>query len=138
MDDATRSFPMNRRRFERFSLRPMYTSVSLHRRGDCQSHRLDGHAYDICEGGLSVEVDEAVAPGERVAVEIDLPGCPRVIRADGEVVRLEDDFGSLAADRSLALIGPARVAVRFDRFATDEDLPTLRRYLGQGWLQRAA
>ncbi len=113
MDDATRTFPVNRRRFERFSLRPMYTSVSLHRRGEAGTHRLDGHAYDICEGGLSVEID-------------------------GEVVRLEDDFGSLSADRSLALIGPARVAVRFDRFASDEDLPTLRRYLGQGWLQRAA
>jgi hypothetical protein len=134
--DGTARFPVNRRRFERFSLRPMYTSVSLRKQGGTAA--VAGHAYDIGEGGVSVEVDEALVPGERVAVEIDLPGCSRVIAAEGEVVRLEDEFGPLTVDRSLVPIGPARVAVRFDRFGNGQDLPALRRYLGEGWLQRAA
>jgi hypothetical protein len=121
---------VNRRRFERFSLRPMYTAVSLRRRSDDASSRLDGHAYDIGEGGVNVEIDEPIVAGEPIELEIDLPGCSRRIAALGRVVRCEDD----PAD----VLGPCRLAVKFEGFASDLDLPALRRYLGEGWLMRAA
>lgn len=121
---------VNRRRFERFSLRPMYTAVSVRRRGAEHGSRLDGHAYDIGEGGVNFELDEPVLPGESVDIEIELPGCDRRIKASGEVVRCEDD----PAD----VLGPSRMALRFDGFESDLDLPALRRYLGEGWLMRAA
>lgn len=121
---------VNRRRFERFSLRPMYTAVSLRRRSDDHSARLDGHAYDIGEGGVNVEIDEPVVAGEPIEIEIELPGCSRRIAAHGRVVRCEDD----PAD----VLGPCRLAVKFEGFESDLDLPALRRYLGEGWLMRAA
>ena len=121
---------VNRRRFERFSLRPMYTAVSLRRRSDDASSRLDGHAYDIGEGGVNVEIDEPIVAGEPIEIEIELPGCSRRIAAQGRVVRCEDD----PAD----VLGPCRIAVKFEEFESDLDLPALRRYLGEGWLMRAA
>ncbi len=121
---------VNRRQFERFSLRPMYTAVSVQRRGAEHGSRLDGHAYDIGEGGVNFELDEPVLPGESVDIEIELPGCARRIKASGEVVRCEDDPNDV--------LGPSRMALRFDGFESDLDLPALRRYLGEGWLMRAA
>jgi len=138
---ASASPYVNRRQFERFSLRPMYTAVSVRRRGAEHSSsvrrrgaehssRLDGHAYDIGEGGVNFELDEPVLPGESVDIEIELPGCARRIKASGEVVRCEDDPNDV--------LGPSRMALRFDGFESDLDLPALRRYLGEGWLMRAA
>ncbi|MEY3024120.1 MAG: PilZ domain-containing protein [Phycisphaerales bacterium] len=121
---------VNRRRFERFSLRPMYTAVSVRRNGEASSLRLDGHAYDIGEGGVNIEIDEPIVAGEPIEIEIDLPGCARRIAAQGRVVRCEDDPDDV--------LGPCRLAVKFEGFASDLDLPALRRYLGEGWLMRAA
>lgn len=121
---------VNRRRFERFSLRPMYTAVSVRRHADAASSRLDGHAYDIGEGGVNIEVDEPLVAGEPVEIEIDLPGCSRRIAAHGRIVRCEDDPHDV--------LGPCRLAVKFEGFESDLDLPALRRYLGEGWLMRAA
>lgn len=121
---------VNRRRFERFSLRPMYTAISLRRASDSHGSRLDGHAYDIGEGGVNVEIDEPVLAGEPIEIEIDLPGCARRIAATGRVVRCEED----PAD----VLGPCRMAIEFEHFANEHDLPALRRYLGEGWLMRAA
>ena len=127
---ASASPYVNRRQFERFSLRPMYTAVSVQRRGAEHGSRLDGHAYDIGEGGVNFELDEPVMPGESVDIEIELPGCGRRIKAIGEVVRCEDDPNDV--------LGPSRMALRFDGFESDLDLPAQRRYLGEGWLMRAA
>lgn len=121
---------VNRRQFERFSLRPMYTAVSLRRRGEPSVRRLDGHAYDIGEGGVNIELDEPLSPGEPVIIDLELPGCGRRIQAQGSVVRCEEDPRDV--------LGPARLAVRFDGFEDARDLPALRRYLGEGWLMRAA
>ena len=94
---------VNRRRFERFSLRPMYTAVSLRRRSDDASSRLDGHAYDIGEGGVNVEIDEPIVAGEPIEIEIELPGCSRRIAAQGRVFdakTIRRTFLDRAASRS--------------------------------------
>jgi c-di-GMP-binding flagellar brake protein YcgR len=117
---------VNRRAFERFSLPPMYTAITASRAaGAC----LSGHAYDISEGGMRLELDEALAPGEVVTVDIELPGTQSSISVRGNVVWVND------ADDDP---GPRRHAMRFADFATPADHARLVSFLGQRKLRRAA
>jgi hypothetical protein len=120
---------MNRRRHERFSLAPMYTTVVaewMTPQGRCESA---GHAYDVSEGGLRMELDERLEPGTVVNITMCLPGQARPIRASGAVVRTYDE-----ADDP----GPCRVALQLDRFHTPLDRQALFGCLGSGALPRAA
>lgn len=128
---ATGASGRERRRHTRFRVAPMYTTVQV-RRVDTsagESPSCDGHVYDISEGGIRFELDEAIPEGARIQVEIGLPGCRRLIEAFGKVVRVntaEDDPG------------PRRMALMFDGFADAESRAALARYLDQRWCERAA
>jgi hypothetical protein len=130
-----------RRRHTRFRVSPMYTRLTVRRLDatqpsadagmsssplPAQPPELDGHIYDISEGGVRFELDEPLADGEVVLVEIALPGCQRLIRAEGRIVRVND------ADDDP---GPRRMALRFDRFADEGSKAALTKYLGDGWLE---
>ncbi len=95
----------NRRVHERFDLPPMYTTVIACCHGSGDDRRLHGHVYDISQGGARIELDEPLAPGERVTIDLELPGSGKAMMARGSVVWVNDD-----ADDP----GPRRMAVRFD------------------------
>jgi hypothetical protein len=115
----------NRRRFERFSVLPMYTRISV-----CAGGRdYSGHVYDVSEGGVRFELDEPVAPGTPVTLEIGLPGSGGAIRARGNVV-----WASVDPDEP----GPTRMAAAFTAFEQAADREALLRHLSSGRLARAA
>jgi c-di-GMP-binding flagellar brake protein YcgR len=114
-----------RRRHTRFKVVPMYSHVHV-RRANSSGPALEGHLYDISVGGVRFELDEPLADGEQVTIEIGLPGCQELIQATGKVVRIND------ADDDP---GPRRMALRFDSFADDRSKQALLRYLGDGWLE---
>lgn len=125
---------INRRQFERFALAPMYTPVSV-RMLDEENFALEGHAYDISEGGCQFELDKPIAPGTQIAMQVTLPmgmrgddiGPGRSIFVFGNVVWLDDDG-----------FGPVRMAIAFTRFARLGDKERLIRQMGQGRLRRVA
>lgn len=126
----------NRRRHERFQLLPQYTPVSV-RFLDSEHFALDGHAYNISEGGIQFELDRGIEPGTAVALQVTLPtehwtdcqdlGPGRSIFVFVNVVWLEDDEP-----------GPARMAAVFTRFARQGDRERLIRQIAGGRLRRAA
>ena len=117
------------RKHERFRLEPMYTSVSV-QCSDRGSHRtLEGHAYDVSESGVRIELDEPIEPGARVAVCLRLPGENANVFAAGRVVWLHDEMDDP---------GARRMAIRFTRFLTDTDRIRLLNYLGSGAIRLAA
>lgn len=131
-------FPIERRRFPRFEVKPMYTSVSV-RLLDSERFTEEGHGYDISEGGCRFELDRAIAPGTGIAMQIMLPtmqnriggkvtGPGRAVFVFGNVVWLEDD----------AEPGPARMAVAFTRFARQGDRERLLGELRTGHYKAAA
>ncbi|QQS09816.1 MAG: PilZ domain-containing protein [Phycisphaerales bacterium] len=124
----------NRRRFERFALLPMHAPLSIRLLSD-EKFTLDGHAYDISEGGVQFELDRALEPGAGVAIRIDLPeyvtekigGPGRSVFAFGNVVWMDD-----------AEAGPVRMALAFTRFAREGDRERLFACFHRGLLSRAA
>lgn len=125
----TRNIHTNRRRHERFTLAPMYTTVLAEWMTPNGRQESTGHAYDVSEGGLRLEIDERLEPGTVVQVTMCLPGQARPIRASGSVVRTYDK-----ADDP----GPCRIALNLDRFVTPLDRQALFGCLGSGALPRAA
>jgi hypothetical protein len=127
---------INRRRFERFVLQPMYTPVSV-RLADSQDTALEGHAYDVSEAGVRFELDSPVAPGTAVMMQITLPtglGEPdqdtesgRSVLVQGNVVWLDDSEP-----------GPVRMAMVITRFVRLGDRDRLLRRLISGRYARAA
>lgn len=123
----------NRRAIERFRLHPMYTRVTVFPKAMAlaaavaEAKPLEGHAYDISLRGIRYELDEALAPGTTVDVEIVLPGALIPIRGSGEVVRVFDRDDDP---------GPRRQAVRLDRFLSDLDRQRLVQLLDDGWCGR--
>ncbi|MHC4949139.1 MAG: PilZ domain-containing protein [Planctomycetota bacterium] len=111
---------INRRRHERFRLPPMYSAVTARPCGR-RSHVLEGHAYDISEAGIRIELDDPLAPGDRVAVNVDLAGGQGTVGALATVVWVND-----AIDDP----GARRMALQFDCFESDRDREHLARYLG--------
>jgi hypothetical protein len=119
----------NRRRFERFALRPMYTPVAVRVMEDEAGDKQEGHAYDVSEGGLRFELDQAIKPGTAVVVRFTLPGPEpeRSVYAVGNVVWVNEEEP-----------GPAQMAAVFTRFARAADRDRLLRHLSTGVLARAA
>mgnify|MGYP006278689349 CR=1 FL=1 len=124
---ASRHFD-ERRRFNRIEVEAAYTAVRVQRVSRMKMQVLDGHAYDLSEGGLRLETDEPLAPGEHVALSVDLPG-ERSVFASGRVVRVFD------ADEDP---GPRRAAIEFRHFLTGQDRSRLQGYLRQSATRRAA
>ena len=119
---------VNRRRHERFRLPPMYSSVTA-RPLNVPIGELAGHAYDISEGGVRIELDQPLDVGQSVAIDLDLPGEEEPIAATGDVVWIND------ADDDP---GPRRMALRFRRFETTADRLRLQHFLGGDALRAAA
>jgi hypothetical protein len=122
---------LNRRRFERFSVRPMYTAVHVRRLNG--PGEWDGHVYDISEAGLRFEVDRPLEPGTPVSMRIALPGVgperERTVFALATVIWADD-----AEDEP----GPVRMAAAFTRLGSHEDRERLLTVLGSGRYARAA
>ena len=121
--------PIDRRVFERFTLVPMYTTVQATPLDGNAHAEMLGHAYDISEAGVRIELDEALEPGDSVAIDLTLPGARSNVAACADVVWVND-----AVDDP----GPRRMALRFTEFRTDKDFDCLLRYLGSGLVRRAA
>jgi hypothetical protein len=119
---------INRRRFERLALQPMYTALTLCRLDN--QRVLEGHSYDISEGGLQFELDEPVEAGTPVAIEVALPRAgrrPTTIEVLGNIVWTDESEP-----------GPVRMAVEIKSFALPEDLESLRLYVGGSRQAKAA
>lgn len=129
-----RTMPTNRRAFERFALPTAYTPMSVRLLGET-TFDLEGHAYDISEGGVRFELDEPIPAGTPVAVKLELPGLAedsgpgRAIFATGNVVWIDDEDVD---------IGPARMAIAFTMFSRAGDRERLLAQLGQQRYLRAA
>ena len=102
-----------RRKRPRTMVPPMYSVVVL-RVLNKRQEPLEGHALDISESGLAVQIDELVPPGSPVTVEFSLAGLGReraqswpTFVATAEVVRNQDveEFPN----------GPYHTALRFVR-----------------------
>ncbi len=118
---------INRRAHERFTVPPMYSHVKASLAG-AQGPAMHGHAYDISECGVRIELDEPVHVGERLSVSIGLPGTGD-IACIGAVVWINDELDDP---------GPRRLALRITEFAGDRDRHRLMQYIGSGRLARAA
>ena len=127
----------NRRRHSRYRLSPMYTPVKV-RFLDSEEFTMDGHAYNISEGGLQFELDRGILPGTKVAIQIELPlgpgpagwdgaGPGRAVFAFGNVIWLDDEEP-----------GPVRMAMAFTMFARAGDQERLRMRLASGSYSLAA
>ena len=119
----------DRRRFERYALPPMYSPVTIQRGCGMVLRTLEGHAYDISEGGLRIELDTALEPAEPVTFAVELPYGGGVISGSGTVVWVHD-----AEDDP----GPRRCAIAVRVFQSGDDHQRLVRYLRDGLLRRAA
>lgn len=133
MPTTTGQASVNRRRFERFLLSAAYTPVVV-RTLDEKGLTLEGHSYDLSEGGLKFEVDEEIKPGTPVSVQITVPapvaaagGGARTVTALGSVVWAESDEP-----------GPVVTGAVFTCFPRDGDKESLLKHLGAGVLRRAA
>ena len=119
-----------RRQHPRFALRPMFNAVAVHDSDDQTVEAdLTGHAYDISESGIRVELDKAIRPGQAVSVSIDLPGMDEPVTASADVV-----WGYFDP------IEPRtrRLAMHFTGFQSDLDSERLNRWLRSADTQRAA
>lgn len=126
----------DRRLHTRFALPAMYTAVAV-RPLDQDAFNLFGHAYDLSEGGMRFEVDEAIPAGAAIVVRLQLPGPAiswseqRPVYAFANVVWVEQEDVELGA-------GPVRMACVFRRFVQQSDLDRLRQALGSGRYSQAA
>ncbi|MSR17733.1 MAG: PilZ domain-containing protein [Phycisphaerales bacterium] len=130
----------NRRVAERFQLSAPYTRVlvTADRPKQLGNPRfsadrtdiseLEGHAYDISISGLRFELDEALAEGMPVEIELHLPGCQSSVKANAKIVRVFDH-----ADDP----GPRRMAAHFEGFENDHAEQVLRGHLGSGFCGHA-
>ncbi len=125
----------DRREQTRFILPHAYTPVVV-RRADDPRRTLEGHAYDLSERGVCFELDEAIEPGARIEVMVELPE-PKVlgstpsatfVRAIGEVKWTDDDDAR----------GPVRMAAEFDAFPGALDRARLAASLASGRFTQAA
>ena len=126
----------DRRRFPRFELEAMYTTIAV-RTLDQDEFRLQGHSYDVSEGGIRFELDRGIERGTEVAMMINLP-----TMNDGS-----DAYGPEAAVFVFATIvwiedenepGPIKMAAVFNRWARRGDRERLLAELGKGVYRRQA
>ncbi|MSR40462.1 MAG: PilZ domain-containing protein [Phycisphaerales bacterium] len=118
-----------RRQCARFHVEPMYSSVRVREIGALATPR-NGHLYDLSMRGMRFEIDEAIAVGTELEIEIHLPALRHAVVLRAHVVR---------EDSEELLFGPMSVAVEFGRDARGAlARKALARLLAQRWLQLAA
>ena len=124
---------VNRRQYERFLLEPGYTSAAARVHPDEQVFSREGHVYDISEGGVCFEMDQAIEPGSTISLRIDLPlnsgdiGPGRSVFVTGNVVWCEADEP-----------GAVRMALAITRFDREGDKGRMIRALTSQRYLRAA
>lgn len=114
----------------------MYTPIEVKPQRSV-SAALQGHTYDISEGGAQFELDKPIPPGTPLEIDIILPmsACPG--EAPDEPTRAIKVFGNVVwVDESEP--GPARMAVVFTKFAQAADRDRLLNRLASRRLTRAA
>ncbi len=123
-----------RRRYPRFTLEPMYTPIAV-RTLDSEVFDIEGHAYDISEGGMRFELDRPLSPGTQVAMQVTLPsmqeteiGPGRSILVFANIIWLEDEEDP----------APYRMAAVFTHFARAGDRERLLRQFATGRYRAAA
>ncbi len=109
-----------RREHKRIRVQPMYTAVTACPSDRDNDLRLEGHVYDISKGGVRIELDEALDPGEMVALQLVLPGAPSVVEASASVVWVHDEYDDP---------GPRRMALQFTGFPNNHDRDRLGDYI---------
>ena len=115
------STPDDRRQHQRFKLTPMHAAVTVQSVDRLAIEQLHGHAYDISESGVRLELDEPLECGQHVAMYLDLPEQSTDIFVAGEVVWVND-----AIDDP----GPRRMAIHFTDFVNECDRARLLAYVG--------
>jgi hypothetical protein len=90
---------------------------------------LHGHAYDISETGVRIELDEALPLGSRVNVSVNLPWAGPQVHANAKVVWVND-----AEDDP----GPRRMALQFHRPAGRIVSQGLAEFIDRGLCRQAA
>lgn len=127
---------LERRKFPRFVVEPMYTPIAARIETGGEEDApfdLEGHAYDISEGGARFELDQAVTPGTRIAMRIFMPGLDE--RDEGRSVLVYANVVWVAdADEA----GPYRTAAVFTHFARACDRDRLLRHFAGGRYRLAA
>ena len=118
-----------RRKHERIRVQPMYTSVIAKAGGTSDDLEMLGHVYDVSEGGVRIELDEALEPGQTVTVQLEFPGTAAAIEASAKVVWVHDDLDDP---------GPRRMALRFTEFTSAPDRDRLVDYIDRERGRRAA
>ena len=118
-----------RRLHERYSLAPMYSDVTVQRVENLSTDRLSGHAYDISESGVRIELDVALEIGQGVALHLSLPGQDTPMFVAADVVWVNDELDDP---------GPRRMALRFTDFIVETERARLLAYLGNAISKRAA
>ena len=109
-----------RREHERIRVQPMYTAVTACPSGRDNDLPLEGHVYDISRGGVRIELDEPLDPGEVVALRLVLPGAASAVEASASVVWVHDEHDDP---------GPRRMALRFTGFPNNADSDRLGDYI---------
>jgi c-di-GMP-binding flagellar brake protein YcgR len=106
----------DRRKKPRTAVPPMYSMVSV-RVLNKRQKPLEGHALNVSESGLAIELDDPVPPGTPVTVEFSVSGLGReraqswpTFAATAEVVRNQDDEDFPQ--------GPYQMGLRFVRITT--------------------
>lgn len=119
---------MDRRITERFRLETALVFVVVGAHGNTPETKghFEGHAYDISESGIRVELDAALPVGTPVDVSIQFPGCGAAIHLVGKVARLFDEIDDP---------GPRRMGLHVHA-ATEADERRLTRLLDQAALGR--
>lgn len=125
---------VDRRRFPRFALQPAYTPIAA-RTMDCESFTYEGHAYDISEGGIQFELDRAIPPGTRIALQITLPTMNSRSLGPGRAIFV---FANVIWTDNDDVDGPVRIAAVFTRFARAGDQERLRNEFRTGQYRAAA
>lgn len=127
---------INRRQYERFALPPMYTPVCV-RPVEGEGPALEGHAYDVSEGGIRFELDSAIPSGTAVAIQLTLPAAPGDIESELGSTRTVCVYGNVIwVDESEP--GPVRMALAITRYSKVGDRERLLRRLSTGRYRRAA
>ncbi|MCZ6836663.1 MAG: PilZ domain-containing protein [Planctomycetota bacterium] len=113
--------PTERRISPRIKLSPMHSPVTVQNTQDFSLTHLEGHAYDISETGVRLELDEAVKVGSSLSLLLELPGQATGMFVAGEVVWINDEEDDP---------GPRRMALRFTDFPSEGDRTRLQIFLG--------
>ena len=111
---------IERRTSPRVQLSPMHSPVTIQHVEDLSLSNLEGHAYDISETGVRLEIDIPVEVGSTLALNMGLPGQTTDMFVAGKVVWINDEEDDP---------GPRRLAMRFTDFLSNGDKTRLTTFL---------